>query len=412
MAELRAEKRRNVKGHLVTKHVRAGAPESKTAAKLPQPKLTAATSKTAPADPMDVTFPFKGYGSTETRKLLNAAKEVYGIDSVPDTVDISSRQYYASQHANLSGFATRMFAVAGVTDPEEMAAFCLEHDKKHAPHAYPGIVSRRHRWTNNLLEEGVTYETLMKATKLYDGLRIDRLSSPDIDNANPADIVRAYAEYPTGRNRTAIIPFIWNGQITFDQVKTHGASRIAQNEDGIRLYVTDEEKKMPLEDYIAIVKKEEKMSSPLEKSTKIRAMHRARAAELWGMERAMSLRMPSVAFSHKDRSLDSVTDPDKAFRVLKFHEEVQHLAILRESVNSSYCEEKEFAHSKLSSIKGYESVSGFQFYRPSIARTESYFKLGMTPEDTIIALELGKEPIEYLAKKEGGIVDSLTDGWL
>jgi hypothetical protein len=305
-----------------------------------------------------------------------------------------------------------MFAVAGVTDPEEMAAFCKEHDKKHAPYEYPGVTSRRHRWTDNLLEEGITYETLMKACERYDGLKISRLSSPEIDNTEPSDIVRAYAEYPNGRNRTAIIPFVWNGQITFEQVKTHGASRIAQNEDGIRRFVTDENQKMPLEDYIALVKREEKTSSPLEKSTKIRVMHRAEAAQRWGVERALSLRMPSVAFSHKDRTIKAITDDEKAFRFLQFHEEVQHQAILRESVNSSYCEEKEFAPSKLSDIKGYEGVSGYQFYRPSLAKTASYFDLGMSPEDTISALEMGKEPIEYLAKKEGGIVDSLTDGWL
>ena len=408
--QLRADKT----GKLVTRHVRAEPKTTSGRTSIPSPVLPSskkpAAAEVAVADQMEQRFsigPFNWFGHD---KVVTAVLEEHKRDE-SQTVELTSKEWLAARRVGLSDRRIHAFMLAGINDPEEMREYAQRYDKSLSPNIKPGVHRRREEWVDSLLAAGVTYEQFQAADKNFGSYSILTLLENFDFKGSHSDMVRMYAEYSNKQTRQALNEFLYDGDLTLDQLKEIGVSRVRKYKDVMLSYLVGDRKKISIDDFIEIVKHEEKNQSVLVVKTSTQITGRILAVEKWGKERAFELREPSSALHSSPavyRAMDGMDD-DESFAFAKHHDDILHMSILRESIKLTG--NRNAQGGALEKTKDYSHLPDRHYYNPPAEETLEYFRAGLTPKETIEAMEQGISAISARGIKEGAM-PAVAEGWL
>lgn len=399
--QLRADKT----GKMVTRHVLAEPKSAASSTSIPKPVLSASHQKpVAVPNAMDRPVSIGPFSWKSSDPIIGALHRKFGIDE-SKTVELTSTQWLQARRTGVHDRQIHAFLLAGITEPDEMLEFAQQYDRSLSPNIKPGVHRRREMWVDRLLEAGVTKEEFDTANRNFGSYGILTLLDNFDFKGDPADAVRMYAEYSNKQTREALNEFVYSGTMTLDQLKEFGVSRVRKHKHVLLDHLRNDGT-INIGSLTQIVKAEEKSSAAIISNASNRIAYRLRAVDRWGMERASELREPGLLdmYSHE---MDAMGD-EGSFAFAKHHDEVIHLSILRGSVGSSAKKAKKADFSK---SKEYSHLSASEFYAPSGKDTLEYFRVGLTPQETIEALENGIDPIAARGVKEG-VTPAVASGWL
>jgi hypothetical protein len=403
--QLRADKT----GKMVTRHVRAEPKATSGRSSIPKPTLAATKHPAASApDPMDQPFSLGPFNWRGNDPVIDALHRKFDIDE-SQTMELTSKQWLAARRTGVFDRQIHAFLLAGITEPEDMLEFAIPYQKALSPNVKPGLHRKREQWVDSLLEAGITREQFITADRNFGSYSILNVLDSFDYKGSPADAVRMYAEYSNKQTQQALNNFLYDGSLTLDQLKEIGVSRVRKYSSNLSEFLRQDETygvSVSLTDIAQVIKAEERSSAAINPNAASRITFRLGAVRRWGMERGMELREPFLLGMYSGE-MNGMSD-DESFAFAKHHDDVIHLSILRGTHSNKTRAMKKADFSK---SKEYSHLSASEFYFPQAAEVLEYFNVGLTPEETIDALENGVDPIAARGVKEGA-TPAVASGWL